>query len=68
MDPNAQPPTQPTNPPEQNSTLNKASQVTGEYIHNNYETWIRKLFGFLFMILNFIRSTIMQIIAQVFSR
>ncbi len=67
MDPNASPtPAEPDT--SQQTTTNKISQATGEYIHNNYETWIRKVFGFVFVILNFIRSTIMQMVSQIFSR
>lgn len=60
-------PAQPETPPTTSNT-DKISQATGEFIHNNYETWTRKLFGYLFTILKFIRSTVMQIISQVFSR
>jgi hypothetical protein len=77
MDPN-QPVTQSADPlspeasePENKSAnfiVNNISQKTGEIVHNNYETWLRKLFGFLYTILKFIRFTIMQIISQVFSK
>jgi hypothetical protein len=67
MDSNASSTPTESNTSEQ-TTTNKISQATGEYIHNNYETWIRKVFGFAFTILSFIRSTVMQIIAQVFSK
>jgi hypothetical protein len=61
-------PEDPAEEKKENSAFNYISQKTGEIIHNNYETWLSKLFGFLFMIINFIRSTVMQIISQIFSR
>ncbi len=67
MDP-MQPPKSDTPSQPQPSVKDQLYQATGEYVHNNYETWIRKLFGFAFTILSFIRSTILQIIAQVFSK
>jgi hypothetical protein len=76
MDPNqpiiqSSEPLSPEDPAEEkkeNSVVNNISQKTGEMIHNNYETWLSKLFGFIFTILKFVRSTVMQIISQVFSK
>lgn len=69
MDPNQQTPLNSNVPPAPQQDLkDKMSQASGEFIHNHYESWLRKLVNWTIGLIKFIQYVIMQVIDQIFSK
>lgn len=52
-------------PKDQTNTAEKISETPASFIKSHYETYLRFMINFMFSVLNFIKSSITNIISQV---
>ena len=68
MDPNQTEPVSSIPPAPQQDTKQKISQASGEFIHNNYETWLRTIVNAIISGIKFVVFVVKQVINQIFSK